>query len=901
MTGQSDPTKRPRIPIKLPDDDPLTILPGSDFVGCGYNVLRGFYADATSCGARLFQLDKDGFEQVEIARGYLFSKPKLITEHPAIGTQFWTASGTSIKEFVSQVNSRTKIEGEYNFFSGSIESDFGQSTAENSQMSFSKVQYNVDLYTLQLPPSSTASKLVDPKVQTDIDNMDPFQLFNTYGTHYVASLVMGGRAVYTSSTNKFDFSSKFSLDIVAKASYKALTGSISAEEELKFRNDIRSFNENSTTHLRTTGGSPGLGGDSFPEHANDWAKSVIDYIAFVDFLDFNSLQPIWGLASTPARSDALHKAFAEYCEKYQEHYVVDSGPYLRAKVVPLSYIQYTDRGSGSRSDLSVCQADIGGGWYSLGQIAFPNYNTPSGRTVVVQEIVPNSGALADVASWQRVWDDHGSGKSGNYNLWRGLASNPVDYAVLGDFFRGDVGDQNPPSAAEANGIKAVNIKCLTPAQIGSKVWDDTGTHASDDGSVWNIIPREQTIAALDPSISPYFASAKNHSPPQRDVYVLKKSAVVFVQDVASRDFSSNLTYSHDELPDEGQDITTPLKFGSLPNDIDKNLLPDSILKRDKLHHATSPAFEVHTTNDFQKVENRCGFARLYANGGDNILTLVQYRADTKKYEDVVTWFGGMADTMHALVQSGLRQRDRFEFRLVLVMGVCVIWLKNLVNKDKDYFVSLSHVFPYRSTQLVGRTDMAKALTTFLDIVSSQPPGLKPNPDHPYQPGTPEVSYGTYSINNFNMTEGQERTQWCWAVVCQSIARALGLAAYTQQEIVTAVFGKLDNKPKVIDVALEKVYNLKYVAANPDRAATQADVFARGQPFAQTLEMVQGTRTWYHAVITSTMVYQARNSVLTVWDSADVVPTAQDITWDNFSRPGGYRMIGCYNGVFVPKR
>ncbi|TPX67399.1 hypothetical protein SpCBS45565_g03827 [Spizellomyces sp. 'palustris'] len=899
MAGQSDPTKRPRIPLKLPADDPLTILPGSDFVGCGYNVLRGFYADATSCGARLFQLDKDGFEQVEIARGYLFSKPKLVTEHPAIGTQFWTASGTSIKEFVSQVNSRTKVEGEYNFFSGSIEADFGQSTAENSQMSFSKVQYNVDLYTLQLPP--TASKLVDPQVQTDIDTMDPMQLYNTYGTHYVASLVMGGRAVYTSSTNKYDFSSKFSLDIVAKASYKALTGSISAEEELKFRNDIRSFNENSTTHLRTTGGSPGLGGDSFPQHANEWATSVIDYIAFVDFLDYNSLQPLSSLASTPARRDALHAAFAAYCEKYQEQYIIDSGPYLRAKVVPLSYIQFTDRGSGAKSDLSVCQADIGGGWYSLGQIAFPNYNTPSGRTIVVQEIIPNSGALADVASWQRVWDDHGSGKSGNYNLWRGLASNPVDYAVLGDFFRGDVGDQNPPSAAEANGIKAVNLKCLTPAQIGSKVWDDTGTHASDDGSIWNIIPRDQTISALDPSLSPYFASAKNHSPPQRDVYVLKKSSVVFVQDVASRDFSSNLTYSHDELPDEGQDIKTALKFGSVPTDINQNLLPDSILKRDKLHQATSPAFEVHTTSDFQKVENRCGFARLYTNGGDHIMTMVEYRADTQKYEDVVTWFGGMADTMHELVQTGLRHRDRFEFRLVLVMGACVIWLKNLVNKDKDFFISMSNVFPFRSTQLVSRTDMANALTTFLNVVSSQDPGLKRTPDHPYRPGPPEVSYGTYVIPDFVMTEQQKEDQWCWTVVCQSIARALHLTAYTQKDIVTKVFGKVVDEAKVLDEALKIVYNLDYVAANPNRASTQADVFAKGKPFAQTLEMVLPTKTWYHAVITSKLVYQAKNTMITVWDSVDVKPTDQDIKWDDFNRAGGYRMMGCYNGSFVPKK
>ena len=64
--------------------------------------------------------------------------------------------------------------------------------------------------------------------------------------------------------------------------------------------------------------------------------------------------------------------------------------------------------------------------------------------LLVKEIEPNT-VMAPVVNWERVWDDHGSGKSHDCSLWRGVASDPVEYKVIGDFFRGGVDNQNPPS------------------------------------------------------------------------------------------------------------------------------------------------------------------------------------------------------------------------------------------------------------------------------------------------------------------------------------------------------------------------------------------------------------------------------------------------------------------------
>jgi len=133
------------------------------------------------------------------------------------------------------------------------------------------------------------------------------------------------------------------------------------------------------------------------------------------------------------RRSVIHNAYGDYCKNHQTNYPVYDGPLLRIKSVPLVNVQYTDRGSGSQRDLSVGIPDVGGNWYYLGQTAYNGYGVPSGSAILVQEVVPNT-VLQEVKQWVRVWDDAGSRRSKNYNLWRGVADDPVGFYVLGDFF-----------------------------------------------------------------------------------------------------------------------------------------------------------------------------------------------------------------------------------------------------------------------------------------------------------------------------------------------------------------------------------------------------------------------------------------------------------------------------------
>ncbi|KAF8143572.1 hypothetical protein K438DRAFT_1553104, partial [Mycena galopus ATCC 62051] len=158
------------------------------------------------------------------------------------------------------------------------------------------------------------------------------------------------------------------------------------------------------------------------------------------------------------------------------------------KYVVFSQKMADDAGSGARTNLAPWCPSLEPGWFYLGQasgnaycsISFNllQYNMPPAG-VVVQEL--HLGALADVVRWEKVRDDAGSNKQGDYSLWRGVPPSE-DYVVLGGIFSTNRG-YAPPTAEQTCGIKAVHRDCVIP-DMTNKVWDDTGSGAKQDGSVW---------------------------------------------------------------------------------------------------------------------------------------------------------------------------------------------------------------------------------------------------------------------------------------------------------------------------------------------------------------------------------------------------------------------------------
>ncbi|KAH7290528.1 hypothetical protein KP509_30G052000 [Ceratopteris richardii] len=514
--------------------DGLDYLPGLTILGSGYDVLNGYYADPRSCKANLFVLtdttDPNDLLKVTITRSdnseVAYAIPKVVTLHPNPTSSSYVSTGRSIEEFSSSLNSYTKIEGSYIFFSSAISTSIGSQTAQSLDKEFSMVQDDLQYYTLQLPPANNLASYLQESVRKAIDESTALtQLFDDYGTHYVAGLIMGGSATYTCSTSKTKYQSSFDLKVVAEMSYKKVVGSISDEQNMQYENEIKSFQEHSETKVVTRGGAPALGGDAYVKNPQAWRDSVERNLTFANFLS-PGLIGIWNLASTAKRKQELLDHYSKYCQEKQQTFELPE-PLLRARRVQLSKIQFTDQGSGAKASLAVAIPNVGSEWYYLGQVAFKGEGEVSGQTVVVQEVVKNSGVLTEVDRWDAIWNDVGSGKRNDYSLWHGIAGDPVDYYVVGDFFVGGRSSETAPTAEETKGIRAVHRRCLVEGAIGNQVWNDAGSKANSDGAVWEIVPAGNENIDMT-NVKATFASVKSRSAkPQGPVYLLKRSAVVF--------------------------------------------------------------------------------------------------------------------------------------------------------------------------------------------------------------------------------------------------------------------------------------------------------------------------------------------------------------------------------------
>jgi len=500
------------------------ILPGVAEIGNGYDVITGLYADSVSCSRSLFDFSAGGETAYQIrADGENFVVPKDITVHTISETTYTTSFGETIQKYTQSLNSKTSLSGSYSFFSGSLSVDFNSNTTSNSNYAYTRTQQDVSLYTLVLPAISTLKTRLTESAKNDIATLDPTRLFDSYGTHFLNKLVAGGRAVYASSTSKLSFESSYSIEVVANAAYQSLTGTISAENKTKYASDISNFNSSSNTTVTTRGGDTKYGGDQLPTHLQDWANSVAQYPVLVDFVDSQSLLPLWDLAADDARSKVLSDAYPAYLAARANPLIVHDGPFLYAMTVPVDVQVSADHGSGAKMDLSTWKPEVGADWYYLGPVAVSGYSLPATQTVVVKEIVP--GALGKIDHWNYVWNDAGSGKNSDYSLWQGVATNPQDYRVLGDFFRGPASNQNAPDVNEAANIRAVYRDCLQPGKVGSQVWTDHGTGADRDGSVWQIVA-SSSANSTEPHT--FVAALGWDAPNNRQLFVLKSDALVWV-------------------------------------------------------------------------------------------------------------------------------------------------------------------------------------------------------------------------------------------------------------------------------------------------------------------------------------------------------------------------------------
>jgi len=158
---------------------------------------------------------------------------------------------------------------------------------------------------------------------------------------------------------------------------------------------------------------------------------------------------------------------------------------------------YTDDGTGSFSNVSFWRPTVPAGYRSLGDVPADNYTSPM---ITGYAVAADHPAVTSPRGYEKIWSDAGANGNMMLTLW-----NPVPvagYVCPGQIAKADHGE--PPGLDEIACIRQEYLK-LSGVEF---VWDDTGSGATWDGSVWGCAPAGDGIL-----VHPTFLSRRHHDGP----------------------------------------------------------------------------------------------------------------------------------------------------------------------------------------------------------------------------------------------------------------------------------------------------------------------------------------------------------------------------------------------------
>jgi len=306
-----------------PADPTDNLLPGVSYMGHGYNVF-GDYAKTEFVKSALFKYDS--YQTVEV-NGKSYNVPSDI-EYIYVNTaEFKSISGINSQEYRERLGINASLSGSYSFFSMSVTNNYNEELYKNNYRAFCTIQNVIKKWKLTLPYTDFTKlrTMLTDEAKNDIANLAPEVLFNKYGTHFIAELLIGARANYNTCVTKSTVTSSIKniFQLCAEASFKKKSGSgdfsIVTEEQRQI------FESNSYQDLKVAGGKPEYGNYIFiAGNYEKWIESInnIQDLTISDFTD-NSLIPIWELCADDTRKNELISAFNTYAEQFELPALVD--------------------------------------------------------------------------------------------------------------------------------------------------------------------------------------------------------------------------------------------------------------------------------------------------------------------------------------------------------------------------------------------------------------------------------------------------------------------------------------------------------------------------------------------------------------------------------------------------
>lgn len=278
---------------------------GLDIIGYGYDIFGDYARNSSLKDYNLFRWGEDYPKNVndscyKVPKGinYAFINSHDVKEYESF----------SIRDVYKSFSSQAGLEIDAKVFSGSVDAYYETSSSSTEEEYFFTYMDSNRRWKISIDERDGLKKMLDDRVKRDINDeeINPDDLFKTYGTHFITSAYLGTRADFTSRTKITDNTNTKDIGVAVKAKYNAVSGSAkidTAEEETLKKAETK-------TMLHVVGGYSEYTNDiQDNDQYNKWADGIEEYPVLINFVDKNSLRPIWKLAETTDREKQIEDYF----------------------------------------------------------------------------------------------------------------------------------------------------------------------------------------------------------------------------------------------------------------------------------------------------------------------------------------------------------------------------------------------------------------------------------------------------------------------------------------------------------------------------------------------------------------------------------------------------------------
>ncbi len=299
------------------------LVPGYALIGLGFNGFSSYDENATKGMGRLFNPGTAGMDSwTNPVSGKVYTVPSNINVNPVEERESQTSVFDSRTELTEFFRAEAGVQGSYLSFSASLDASYESISKSLSEYVFGIANAFTSGYELSIL-EATRQHLA-PELLEDPDYKDLpltyapenrakfFRFFERFGTHFVASVQMGGRIYYESWIKKSYGYNKKAVDSNLKLEFK---GVFKAKGSVDWNKVSENWVNSREVRIRATGGDEEIlnilgapaKGESFAPRYNKWVGSVGSRPAAVRF-SLTGIEQIF----SGAQHDAIREASKDY-------------------------------------------------------------------------------------------------------------------------------------------------------------------------------------------------------------------------------------------------------------------------------------------------------------------------------------------------------------------------------------------------------------------------------------------------------------------------------------------------------------------------------------------------------------------------------------------------------------